>query len=68
MLSYENLGQYFGLVHSTAAQNAKTTITTISGKDVGMYWHHSTWGPWMGSLLWKVQHIICNLYKLKDMQ
>ena len=51
MLSYDNLGQYLGLVHSTAAQNPKTTITAISGKDVGMYWHHSTWDPWMGSLL-----------------
>ncbi len=26
-------------------------IVAISGKDVSMYWHHSTWDPGMGSLL-----------------
>ncbi len=46
-----DLGQYFGLVYSTAAQNPKTTIGAISGKDVSMYWHQSTWDPGMGSLL-----------------
>ena len=53
-----DLGQYLGLVHTTAAQNPKTVIGAISGKDVSMYWHHSAWDPGMGSLLKKVKHIL----------